>query len=497
MALCLLLTTFCCALAVFQSGYSSSSLNVTQKIVEKFIQEVFQKRFNVELTVHATTTLFTVVVSMFYVGALVGALSVSWVAERIGRKRGLIYPQIFSVVAAILMGCCKSALSYEMLLIGRLSIGISSGIGIGMATLYCGEIAPINIRGKLLLIKSVGNTLGAFTAYVLGLPNLLGGEDTWPVLLAFVAVPSLLQCMILPFMPESPRYLILSKGEKENAEDELKKLRNTDDVGNEMKQIQAEEENNDAEMNYTIWQLLTSAKLRLSLMICVALFLSDAMSGYTALQFYSTSIFEDAGLEASKSQYATISLGGIRLIMTVVAIYLIEKFGRRTLHLIGLAGLVISSIMITISLQYTSIEVMKVLLITSALLFVAFFSIGVSVVPFIAVAELFTQGPRSAAVSVGVFVYVLGALFISLVYPQMQLSLMNYSFLPFVIVEVVLFVILLFYFPETKNRTSTQISLLFQEPNATTTVLGFKKIITEPLLTSKSYANYGTDITSS
>ena len=174
MAFYLLLTTFCCALAVFQSGYSSSSLNVTQKIVEKFILEVFEKRFDVELTVHATTTLFTVVVSMFYVGALVGALSVSWVAERIGRKRGLIYPQIFSVVAAILMGCCKSALSYEMLLIGRLSIGISSGIGIGMATLYCGEIAPINIRGKLLLIKSVGNTVGAFTAYVLGLPSILG-----------------------------------------------------------------------------------------------------------------------------------------------------------------------------------------------------------------------------------------------------------------------------------------------------------------------------------
>ena len=492
----LLLTTFCCALSVFQSGYSSSSLNLPQTVIENFIQESFKQRYDIELTMHSTITLFTVAVSLFYVGALVGSLSVSLVAERVGRKRGLLYPQAFSVIAAILMGCCKAASSYEMLLLGRLSIGISSGLAVGMSTLYCGEIAPIDIRGKVLLIKELGKTIGVFTAYVLGLPDLLGGEDTWPLLLAFIAVPSVIQCIILPFMPESPRYLLLSKCQYEKAKKELQKLRNTDDVEHEMKQIREEEQNNEAETKYSIWQLITSPKLRLSLVVCVALFLSDVMSGYTALQFYSTSIFESAGLETYDSQYATIGLGAIRLIMTIVAIYLIEKLGRRTLHLIGLAGVVISSIMITIALQYTNMEAMKALLIISAFTFVAFFSMGVALVPFIAVAELFTQGPRSAAVSVSLFICILGAFFISLVYPQMQLTLMNYSFLPFGIVEAVLFVFLLFYFPETKNRSSNQISLQFQEPNAVTAAIGFKKIIPEALM-SKSHANYGTEVASS
>ena len=106
------------------------------------------------------------------------------------------------------MGCCKVASSYELMLIGRTLVGISAGLFTGLSPLYIAEIAPIHIRGAMGTVNQLGVTTGILTSMVLGLEDALGGEDTWPVLLGLAAIPSLIQCIMLPFMPESPRYLI-------------------------------------------------------------------------------------------------------------------------------------------------------------------------------------------------------------------------------------------------------------------------------------------------
>ena len=458
------LTVFCCSLGFFQQGFSGSALNVPEAYVEKFLIEAFKERYSIDLPPETATTLFSIAVSISFLGTLVGALFVGRVAEKFGRKRGLLYTQVFSIFAAIFMGCCKLAQSYEMLLIGRLSIGFSEGILIGIAQLYASEIAPIHIRGALIMINAVGGTTGGLIGYVLGLPGLLGGDDTWPVLLALIVVPSILQCIILPFMPDSPRYLILSKGKYEEAEDALKKLRNVHNVKLELVQILEEEQNIEGETKYSVLKLLMSNKLRLPLLLCVVLILSKIFSGYIALQYYSTSIFESAGIDTGYSQYVTICLGAVNLIMTIVTVFLIERLGRRTLHLTGLAGVIISSIAITISLMYRDFENSGVFLVLSAALFVIFY--GTLKVQYIAMVEIFTQGPRSAAVSICIFVMIIGQIPVTLIYPQMQIYLLEYSFLPFMIIEVMLFIFLFIYLPETKNMTSRDISLIFQTPNA-------------------------------
>lgn len=490
------LTILCCALGLFQFGFSNSSLNVPYKNVEQFIQESFKHRYNIDLTINTVTTLFSVAVSIFLVGALVGGLCVGWVAEMFGRNRGLLYPQLISVLAAILVGCCKLASSYEMLLLGRFLMGVAGGIFSGVAALYSEEIAPIHIRGSLVLCNSLGVGIGILCAYVLGLPALLGGQNTWPILQAINVVPSFLQCVILPFMPESPRYSILSKNQLVEAETALKKFRNEDNVNDELKIIRAEEQNNDNETIYSIWQLVLSSKLRLSLLVVVVLFLSDVLSGYAALEFYSTSFFESAGMEENNSQYLTIGLGAMRVMMTIVAMFLMDRLGRRTLELIGLAGIITCSVLITIVLTYSTSEVAGVFLSVLTITFVGFFSIGVYVVPYITMSESFTHGPRGAAVSVCGFVYTLGNILVSLVFPQMQLLLLDYSFVPFLVIETMIFIFLFFYFPETKNQTSNEISLLFQVPNAWATAIGLKKRRIEEPLKSMNYASYGSEVSS-
>ena len=492
----LLLAIFSAVLGMFQFGYNSSTINSPQSKIEDFLNQTFKERYGQDLTKNSMSTYFSLAVSMFLVGGMIGALSGGWVAEKFGRKRGLIYTQMFSLLGAVLMGFCKAASSYEMLLIGRTLVGISAGLFTGLSPLYVAEIAPINIRGAMGTVNQLGVTSGILTSMVLGLEEALGGDDTWPILLALTAVPCILQCWILPFMPETPRYLILSKGQINEAQLALEKLRNTQDVRSEIEGIQNEEKSNESEASVSIWQLLISKKLRLCLFVCVCLHLSQQLSGMVAIFYYSTDFFKDAGISEENSQYATIGVGAILVTMTLITIPLMDRLGRRTLHLTGLGGIVVCSIMITIALNYNTNDAVGIFLIVSTLMFVVFFALGPGSIPWMAAGELFTQGSRASAISVCVFINWLGNLIVSLAFPQLQNNLAEFSFLPFLIITAILFVILFFYFPETKNRTANELSLLFQVPNAWKTPIGFKKTNTERPLNNQSYVNYGSEIAS-
>ena len=193
--------------------------------------------------------------------------------------------------------------------------------------------------------------------------------------------------------------------------------------------------------------------------------------------------------------------------MTVVAIPLMDRLGRRTLHLVGLLGIIICSVMITVSLQLTSKENMKndhsnpknigknelypyelhniettsgvtvtdIWLIVSTYAFVIFFAIGPGSVAWIAASEAFTQGPRSAAASLCVFTNWFGYLIVGLVFPQLQMHLKLFSFAPFISISSVLLVVLMFYFVETKGKPSNEVALQYQVPNAWIKPIGIKK----------------------
>ena len=156
-----------------------------------------------------------------------------------------------------------------------------------------------------------------------------------------------------------------------------------------------------------------------------------------------------------------------------------ERLGRRSLHLTGLAGLVLCNIMIIVALAYKSNEYVKYFLIGIILLFLIFFGLGPASIPRLVPAELFTQGPRSAALSLCFFVSMFTNFIVSITFPLLHNHLQQFSFLPFAIISSVLFLILFWYFPETKNRTSNELSLLFQAPGAWKTNIGHKKMTIE------------------
>ena len=304
MNLSLIIAIFAAVLGMYQFGYNTGNINAPESEIKKFLQDTYSARYNSTLSEESSKTYFSFIVNLFVVGGLIGSLSGGYVADKFGRKLGILYTQVFTILGGTLMGISKSTSSFEVLMIGRFLIGISCGLYTGLSPLYINEISPINIRGAIGTVNQLAVTSGILTSMILGLGKVLGGRDSWPVMLALTVVPSILQCVILPFMPESPRYLILSKKNLKEGREALEKLRNNKEVHSEMEELQNEESmTSSVDGSYSIWQLLTSSKLRLSLFVCICLHLSQQLSGIVAIFYYSTSFFEGGGITGENSQY--------------------------------------------------------------------------------------------------------------------------------------------------------------------------------------------------
>ena len=317
-------TIFLSAIGMFQFGFSATALNVPQTTVEDFFIIAFKKRGMGDLSRSDARTYFSIATSLFLVGGIFGALATSWIADKFGRKSGLVYSQFISIVGAILGVLCEPYNSFEMLFVSRLFVGFSSGLHTVLVPLYVSEIAPIYMRGSAGVLCTLANTLGLLFAMVLGLTELLGCEKFWSIILAISGMAGLIQLTFLPMMPESPRYLLITKGNLEEGKKALTRLRGTSSVDGELYEILNEgkllteyvenygsfedsEENLLAEGSMSVFDVLRSSQYYLALFVCACVQLSQQATGITVLLFYSTTFFQDAGLGCDLSRYATIA----------------------------------------------------------------------------------------------------------------------------------------------------------------------------------------------
>merc|ERR1719356_2238024 len=185
----------------------------------------------------SSTLIWSWTVAIFCVGGMMGGTLCGFVSSRLGRKGGLLLNNILVAIAAVLMGLAKYAGSYQMLIAGRLVIGINSGLNAGLAPMYLAEISPTSLRGALGTVYQLIITLSILLSQILGMGSLLGTPDGWPWLLAITAVPAIFQIATLPFCPESPKYLLLDKDDEHGAEEAPQWLRGTIEVHDEMDEM--------------------------------------------------------------------------------------------------------------------------------------------------------------------------------------------------------------------------------------------------------------------
>lgn len=443
-------------LGMLQFGFNTGVINAPRTFIENFIREEYSATAN-------TGLVFSIIVSIFAVGGMIGCPLASWLAETRGRKQALLLNAVLGVIGALLMGLSKAAGSVEMLIIGRFVIGVNCGFATTASPTYVSEVAPLNLRGAFGTVNQLAVAFGMVGAQILGIDVILGSDNGWPWLLGLAVIPSVVQCLMLPFAPESPRFLLLAAHDEQKARIALTKIRGTDVINDEINDMHVEDHAAKQEQKFSILDLFTISHLRKPLIIGVVMHLSQQFGGINAVLYYSGTIFVSAGLEEDVARSATIGVGSVLFVMALVSIPLMDRLGRRTLQLWGLAGMTVFSILMTIAFfTYENNTTMSIFAVIFTFLYVAFFGVGPSSIPWMILSELFGQGARSAAVSVGALVNWFANFVVGLTFIPMSDALGNYVFLPYTVLLILFFIFTYFKLPETKNKTIEEVTALFK-----------------------------------
>uniref|UniRef100_A0A3Q2YAQ9 Solute carrier family 2 member 3a n=1 Tax=Hippocampus comes TaxID=109280 RepID=A0A3Q2YAQ9_HIPCM len=446
-----------------QFGFNTGVINAPEQKLRAFFNDTWMERYGEPIDAGVCTIVWSVTVAIFSMGGMAGSFSVGVMADRFGRwapsKRSMFLVNILAVIGGLLMGFSTLCSSYEMVIAGRLVIGLFCGLFTGLTPMYVGEVSPTPLRGAFGTLHQLGVVVGILIAQILGLERLLGSSRLWPLLLALTVAPAVLQCVLLPFCPESPRFLLINLKQEEEARKALVRLRGSEDVGGDLQEMKEESNKMALEKKVTILELLRCPSYRQPLLIAVILQLSQQLSGINAVFYYSTGIFSSAGV--SQPIYATIGAGIVNTVFTVVSLFLVEKAGRRTLHLLGLGGMALAALLMTVSLLQKDMAGMSYVAILSVMVFVAMFELGPGPIPWFIVAELFSQGPRPAAMAVAGCCNWTSNFLVGISFPKLEEWCGPWVFLIFMTFLVIFFIFTFLKVPETKGKTFEEISRSF------------------------------------
>uniref|UniRef100_A0A8C9LFW2 Solute carrier family 2, facilitated glucose transporter member 5 n=1 Tax=Pavo cristatus TaxID=9049 RepID=A0A8C9LFW2_PAVCR len=427
-------------------GYNLAVVNSPAAHIKAFYNATWSQRYGHGLPPGPLTLLYSLTVSIFALGGLVGSLLVGTLVARYGS--GLLV-----LLAGGLMAFSRQLEAPEMVIIGRGVVCIC----LSVVPLYLGEIAPKNLRGFLGLLPSIFICLGVFCAQVLGLPELLGQDRYWPLFLAVVSIPASLQLLLLHCFPESPRFLLIERNDICGATEALHRFLGTSDVQEVLEEMKEEQRSLSSVQTVSVWQLLRDRSVRWQTLSVAVVNVGMQLSGIDAIWFYTNTIFKNAGLPESQIPYTTVGTGAIEVVAGLIGCFTIEKLGRRPLIITGfcamgtcLAGIT-GCLLLQVGLGHCHPMSLRCLndVPTPA---------GV---PFLMTAELFTQSHRSAAYVLGGSLNWLCNFTVGFVFPFLQMSTGAFSYLVFcgVCLLVALYVYLIV--PETKNKTFMEISRVF------------------------------------
>uniref|UniRef100_A0A674B790 Solute carrier family 2, facilitated glucose transporter member 5 n=1 Tax=Salmo trutta TaxID=8032 RepID=A0A674B790_SALTR len=443
-----------CIGGTFQYGYNISIINSPTKSVQNFINQTWLERYEENISEQYLTLLWSSIVSIFTIGGFIGATIGGTLAIRFGRKGTLMMNNAFALLAALLMGLSYPTGLFELLIIGRFFTGVNAGIGICVQPLYLGEIAPRALRGAMAMGTSIFITGGILTGQVIGLNELLGKEEYWPILLSTTCIPAFLQLLILPWFPESPRYLLIDRGDDVGCGTAMKQLHGTDNFDREREDMERERISAMGIKPKKPWELFMDRSLRWQVLTIIVINAAQQLNGINAIYFYTDYVFEEAGIPEVNIPYVTVGTGACECLtaLTCVSVnycseyrYFISKYLEACMEYIAYCHATPSGPWI----PYLSMG--------CVFAFILSFGMGPGGVTNILITELFTQTTRPAAYMIGGSVNWLSFFFIGMAFPFIV-----YCFLVFLVVCVLVAVYIFLVVPETKNKTFLEIQIEFQ-----------------------------------
>ncbi|KAK1163360.1 solute carrier family 2, facilitated glucose transporter member 1, partial [Acipenser oxyrinchus oxyrinchus] len=469
----LLLSVLAAVFGNFQVGYHSGNMNAPQQVIENFFNTTWQANYNVSLTTSQMTILWAVTVSSKDFGGIVGALGVKGLADTFGRRNSILIANALSVVSGSLMSLSQLCGSLGLIITGRLVFGLFCGLCMSLNPLYIQEVSPTALRGAFTIMSHVSFSLGILVGMVMSLEEVLGNAQFWPLMLSLSVIPAVLQYLTLPFCPESPRYLLINRGQEEEAEAALRKLwGNSWDILTEINKMR--EEASQTQSKVTLRDFLCLRRYLSPISIIVAITLGAQLSGFNAIINYSTDIFTKAGF--SQSQFLTLGTGVINVLFTVISVLLVERVGRRKLLLTGFMVGALCNILLTVSEAtmhcIPGMSYLQVLLVFSS---ISAYELGPGPISWFIAAELFDQSARPFGMAFTCMLNWGGKFLCSLLYPPLLNHMGAYVYLIFTAALCCSFTFTFFQLPETKGRTFDEIASEFRQANRVVFLKGLQK----------------------
>jgi len=334
-------------------------------------------------------------VSSLIIGCIVGAAIAGVLGDRFGRKKVLIMAAILFIISSVGTAIPETFAQYIMArIIGGLGIGITSTL----CPLYNAEISPAKMRGRLVSLNQLATVTGIFLVYFTNLGITSLGDDTWDVEMAWRymfgtgVILGLVFLILLFFVPESPRWLI-KKGRAAESLPILLKIHGEEQARQEVLEIKASFQ----QAKGTFRELFSPA-LRLALIVGVGLAIFQQVTGINAVMYYAPEIFKEAGAGTDASLIQTILVGLINFLFTILAIWLIDKVGRKALLLIGSASMAVC--LAVIGFAFQSGEPSGMLILVFILLYVASFAVSFGPVVWVLISEIFPNHVRGKATAI-------------------------------------------------------------------------------------------------
>lgn len=447
-------------------GYDTAVISGTVKYLElNFITPM-------GLDETAGSSLLGFLVSSALIGCVIGGIIGGYMANKFGRKRSLIISAILFIISAVgsafpEMGLADGS-AVHTYIVNFVIFRVIGGVGVGLASMlspmYIAEMAPAARRGALVSWNQFAIIFGMLVVYFVNYFIAISGDEAWiastgwRMMFLSEVIPASLLFVLVLFVPESPRWLVM-RGEEQKAVDIIRRVTGLTDVSGEIADIKE--------------SITTVVKSRLFAfgagVIVVGILLSvfQQFVGINVVLYYAPEIFRNMGLGTDAALFQTIIVGVINLTFTVVAIFTVDRFGRKPLMIIGSVGMAVS--MLVLGLVFYS-QNMGVSALLAMLVYTASFAVSWGPVCWVLLSEIFPNKIRGGAMAIAVAAQWVANYLVSWTFPMMDKSsylvdLFHHGFAYWVyaLCGVLSAIFIWKFVPETKGKTLEQMNNLFKK----------------------------------
>jgi SP family arabinose:H+ symporter-like MFS transporter len=391
-------------------------------------------------------------VSSLLFGCIAGVFLAGKAGDHFGRKKVLMAAALLFFISAVGSAAAHSLVFFVT---ARVLGGIAVGVASILSPMYIAELAPAKYRGTLVSLNQLAIVIGILIAFFSNYLLVDTGENNWRWMLLVMAAPAILLFFSLFLVPESPRWLV-ARGRNNDALQVLVKTSGKEFAASELNEIE-KTLNNQEESTF---RDLLAPKIKPLLFIGIILAVFQQITGINTIMYYAPKIFANVGQSNDSALLQTILIGGTNLVFTLVAMVLIDRFGRKLLIVIGSTGMML--MLAGLSALYFTNQTSGIMVLVFILGYCAFFAASLGPALWVVAAELFPNRLRSKGMSVAIVSLWIACTIVSIAFPVMLEKLSGgITFLIFALICLANLLYVLKYVPETKGKTLEELEKEF------------------------------------